>query len=67
MNARRRTIPDGLPSRVYEKSGSYYWFSKEAGWIKLCRVTEGEVKMLDRLAAEKRKLAAALQFLPPML
>jgi integrase len=55
MNARRRTIPDGLPSRVYEKSGSYYWFSKEAGWIKLCRVDEGEAKMLDRLAAEKRK------------
>jgi integrase len=56
MNAaRRRATPDGLPNRVYEKSGSYYWYPKGGGWIKLCRVMEGEVKMLERLAAEKRK------------
>lgn len=55
MNARRRTHPDGLPSRVYAKSGSYYWFSKDAGWIKLCRVTDGQRKMLERLAAEMAK------------
>jgi integrase len=55
MNARRRTIPDGLPNRVYQKSGSYYWFPKAGSWIKLCRVEDGELKMLERLAAEKRK------------
>lgn len=55
MNARRRTIPDGLPNRVYAKSGSYYWFPKGGSWIKLCRVEDGELRMLERLAAEKRK------------
>jgi integrase len=55
MNARRRTIPDGLPSRVYRKSGSWYWYPKGGSWIKLCRVEDGELKMLERLAAEKRK------------
>lgn len=55
MNARRRTVPDGLPSRVYEKSGSYYYFPRGGRWIKLCRVDEGETKMLKRLAAEKEK------------
>jgi integrase len=56
MNAaRRRTIPDGLPNRVYARSGSWYWYSKNDGWIKLCRIEEGEAKMLERLAAEKRK------------
>lgn len=56
MNAaRRRTIPDGLPNRVYQKSGSWYWYPKGGPWIKLCRVDAGEPKMLERLAAEKRK------------
>jgi integrase len=55
MNARRRTVPDGLPNRVYAKSGSYYWFPKGGNWIKLCRVDDGETKMLERLLAEKRK------------
>ncbi|MCP3709774.1 tyrosine-type recombinase/integrase [Paraburkholderia sp. CNPSo 3274] len=56
MNAaRRRAVPDGLPNRVYSKSGSYYWFPKGAGWIKLCRVEDGELRMLERLAEEKRK------------
>lgn len=55
MNARRRTVPDGLPSRVYEKSGSFYYYPKGGRWIKLCRVDEGETKMLKRLAAEKEK------------
>ncbi|MFM0300010.1 tyrosine-type recombinase/integrase [Paraburkholderia sediminicola] len=55
MNARRRTIPDGLPNRVYQKSGSYYWYPKGGSWIKLCRVDDGELKMLERLASEKRK------------
>ena len=58
MNARRRTVPDGLPSRVYEKSGSWYYFPKGGRWIKLCRVDEGETKMLKRLAAEKEKAEA---------
>lgn len=56
MNAaRRRTVPDGLPNRVYSKSGSYYWFPKGGSWIKLCRVADGEVRMLERLTEEKRK------------
>lgn len=55
MNARRRTIPDGLPNRVYQKSGSYYWYPKGGSWIRLCRVDDGELKMLERLASEKRK------------
>lgn len=55
MNARRRTVADGLPSRVYAKSGSWYWVPKNAGWIKLCRVEDGERKMLERLAVEMRK------------
>jgi integrase len=59
MNAaRRRTIPDGLPNRVYERSGSWYWYPKGGTWIKLCRVDAGEPKMLERLAAEKRKREA---------
>ena len=52
MNARRRTVPDGLPSRVYEKSGSWYWYPKNGPWIKLCRVEDGARKMHERLAAE---------------
>lgn len=56
MNARRRTVTDPvLPGRVYPKSGSYYWYPKGGGWIKLCRIDEGEARMLERLAAEKRK------------
>src|SRR5258708_5802945 len=56
MNAaRRRTIPDGLPNRVYQKSGSWYWYPKGGPWIKLCRVDAGEPKMLERLATEKRR------------
>lgn len=56
MNAaRRRTVPDGLPNRVYAKSGSWYWWPKGAGWIKLCRVEDGERKMLERLAVEMKK------------
>lgn len=55
MNARRRTVADGLPSRVYLKSGSWYWFPKNGSWIKLCRAVDGERKMLERLAAEMKK------------
>lgn len=57
MNAARRRTVTGtdLPGRVYPKSGSWYWWPKGGGWIKLCRIEEGESKMLERLAAEKRK------------
>ncbi|MCE4544638.1 MULTISPECIES: tyrosine-type recombinase/integrase [unclassified Caballeronia] len=55
MNARRRTIPDGLPNRVYPKSGSWYWFPKGGRWIKLCRIEDGARKMHERLAAEMKK------------
>lgn len=60
MNAaRRRIVPDGLPNRVYKKSGSYYWFPKNGRWIRLCRVEDGELKMLERLAMEKKKREAS--------
>lgn len=69
MNARRRTIPDGLPNRVYQKSGSYYWYPKGGSWIKLCRIEDGELKMLERLAAEKRKRESltGLGNVPPLV
>ncbi|MCA8260864.1 tyrosine-type recombinase/integrase [Burkholderia multivorans] len=54
MNARRRTVPDGLPNRVYIRSGSYYWARPDGKWLKLARVSDGEVRMLQRLAEEKR-------------
>ncbi|WP_247538469.1 tyrosine-type recombinase/integrase [Ralstonia pseudosolanacearum] len=57
MNARRRTKPDGLPNRVYRKGPSYYWVRHTDGkWIRLCSVTDGETRMLERLAEEKRKI-----------
>jgi integrase len=55
MNARRRIIDNGLPKRVYPRSGSWYWFPKNGPWIKLCRIEDGERKMLERLAAEMKK------------
>lgn len=57
MNAaRRRTVTDPvLPGRVYPKSGSWYWVPKNGPWIKLCRVEDGERKMLERLAVEMKK------------
>lgn len=59
MNARRRAVPDGLPNRVYEKSGSWYWFPKNGTWIRLCRVEDGLRKMHERLAAEMKKREGA--------
>ncbi|RSK75884.1 integrase [Pandoraea apista] len=60
MNARRRKTPDGLPSRVYVKHGSYYWFKPGTNrWVRLCRVGDGEAAMLERLANEKRKAESA--------
>lgn len=56
MNARRRTKPDGLPSRVYTRYGSYFWVrNTDEKWIKLCRVDDGETRMFERLAEEKHK------------
>lgn len=57
MNARRRLKVDGLPSRVYARNGSYHWVrNTDEKWIKLCRVDEGQTRMFERLAEEKRKL-----------
>ena len=57
MNARRRTKPDGLPSRVYVKHGAFFWVrNTDQKWIRLCRVEQGETLMLERLTAEKRKV-----------
>ncbi|SNT33349.1 Phage integrase family protein [Noviherbaspirillum humi] len=63
MNARRRTkTPNNLPGRVYPRDGSWYFVPVIEGkpkWIRLCRITDGEPRMLDRLAEEKRKIADA--------
>jgi hypothetical protein len=60
MNAKRRTVtPDNLPGRVYPKNGAWYWVPVIDGklkWIRLCAFAEGETRMLDRLAEEKRKV-----------
>lgn len=43
--------------RVYVRDGSYYWVQPYTErWKKLCRVEDGEVRMLERLAAEKAKV-----------
>jgi len=60
MRGRPRKRPDGLPARVYRKSGSYYWVRKGDGkWIWLARTEDGEARMLERLAQEKRKVEPA--------
>ncbi|WP_322055679.1 tyrosine-type recombinase/integrase [Burkholderia cenocepacia] len=55
MNARRRKRPDGLPSRVYMRDGSFYWVRPDGKWKRLCRVDDGDIRMHERLAEEKRK------------
>ncbi|WAL80999.1 tyrosine-type recombinase/integrase [Pandoraea sp. XJJ-1] len=55
MNAKRRTTGHGLPTRVYKKFGSFHWYRPDGKWIKLCRIDEGETRMLERVAEEKRK------------
>lgn len=56
MNARRRSNTKGLPSRVYEKHGAFFWVRKSDGkWIKLCAVSDGTVRMLTRLTEEMRR------------
>lgn len=64
MNAKRRTkTSTSLPGRVYPKDGSWYWVPKvgeKLKWIRLCRIDEGEPKMLGRLAEEKQKLEAGV-------
>lgn len=59
MNRQRKTNR-GLPRRVYIKFNAYYYVAPEKirdpktkelkTWIQLCRVEEGEVTMLNRLA-----------------
>ncbi|HGL5074131.1 TPA: tyrosine-type recombinase/integrase [Burkholderia multivorans] len=57
MNARRRKKDVPWPRRVYPRSGTFWWVRPtDEQWIRLCRVDEGETKMLDRLAEEKRKI-----------
>lgn len=53
MNARRRKTNLGMPSRVYQRSGSWYWVRpSDQKWIRLCRVDEGQRRMLKRLEEE---------------
>lgn len=57
MNARRRTKDVPWPRRVYARSGTFWWVRPtDEQWIRLCRVDDGETKMLERLAEEKRKI-----------
>jgi hypothetical protein len=61
MNARRRKKADGLPNRVYKRSGTFWWVrNTDEKWQRLCRVSDGETRMLERLAEEKRKLGVDL-------
>ena len=56
MNARRRHRPTSLPARVYAKGASWYWHVPHTTqWIRLCKMAQGEARMLERLATEKRK------------
>lgn len=53
MNARRRNTNLGLPNRVYVRGASFYWVRpSDKQWVRLCRVDEGQRRMLARLAAE---------------
>jgi integrase len=57
VNARRRKKEEGLPGRVYKRSGAFFWVrNTDEKWIKLCRLDEGETRMLERLAEERRKI-----------
>lgn len=58
MNARRRReVPEWM-QRVYESDGSWYFVPRGGKWIRLCRVSEGESRLLERLRDERAKLAA---------
>lgn len=42
--------------RVYPSDGSWYWVEPRSGkWIKLCKVTDSETKLVERLAEERKK------------
>ncbi|NOV26867.1 integrase [Cupriavidus necator] len=54
MMARKKS---GLPTRVYVRSGAYFWVRPtDEKWIRLCRVEDGQTAMFDRLAEEKRRV-----------
>ena len=54
MNATRKKAK--YP-RVYEKHGAWHWVEPISGkWIRLCGVDEGETKLVERLAAERKKV-----------
>lgn len=55
MNAARKKA---IYPRVYQSDGSWYWVEPVGGkWLRLCRIDEGEVKLLERLTEEKKKHA----------
>jgi len=44
--------------RVYQNDGSWYWVQPGTNkWIRLCKVTDSEETLLERLLAEKKKHA----------
>lgn len=58
MNARRRrNVPEWM-TRVYESDGSWYYVPRGGKWTRLCRVSEGEARLLERLREEKTKIAS---------
>jgi integrase len=43
--------------RVYEKHGAWYWSEPVSGkWIRLCALTDSETTLVERLAAERKKV-----------
>jgi site-specific recombinase XerD len=71
---RARKRNKGLPRRVYEKNGAWYFYSatkirdktgKEKSWLRLAYVYEGESAMLQALAAilkDKKDLHGTMPF-----
>lgn len=50
----RRKKASPLPSRVYEKNGSWYFVDIKRKWHKLCRVSDGLTMLYTKLAAINR-------------
>jgi integrase len=43
--------------RVYPKHGAWYWVVPGTSkWVKLCALTDGETKLVERLAEERKKV-----------
>ncbi|MBB5443249.1 MULTISPECIES: tyrosine-type recombinase/integrase [unclassified Paraburkholderia] len=66
----RRKKPSPLPARVYEKHGSWWFVDTNRKWHRLCRVTDGIVRLYERLAAftrESDSSSRALNTMPALV